>query len=182
MEVTETSLPGVLIVKPDVFSDARGFFMESYHRKRYREVGFEVDFVQDNISFSVQGTLRGLHYQYPHGQAKLIQVLQGEVFDVAVDIRAGSPAFGQWTGVALSADSKTQLFIPAGFAHGFCVLSDTALFTYKCSDFYAPASERGILWSDPAIGIRWPIQSPLLSDKDRRYPLLGEVASEHLPP
>jgi dTDP-4-dehydrorhamnose 3,5-epimerase len=182
MKIIETKLPGVLIIEPDVFGDSRGFFMETYHKERYRTIGINAEFVQDNTSFSTKGTLRGLHFQYPHSQAKLVQVFMGEVFDVAVDIRKGSPAFGQWFGVTLSSDNKQQLFIPVGFAHGFCVLSETALFSYKCTEFYSPADERGILWSDPDIGIEWPVKDPLLSDKDEKYPRFKDLNSENLPP
>ena len=181
MKVLETSLPGVLIIEPKVFDDERGFFMETYHEKRYREGGVDLSFVQDNFSHSVYGTLRGLHYQHPHGQAKLVQVLMGEVFDVAVDIRRGSPTFGQWCGEYLSDKNRRQLLIPEGYAHGFCVLSDTALFIYKCTDFYTPESERGILWSDPALGIEWPVDNPLLSEKDSNYQCLANVPVDSLP-
>ena len=181
MKVSEASLGGVLIIEPDVFGDTRGFFMETFHKKRYRELGIEVTFVQDNISYSVRGTLRGLHFQRPHAQAKLVQVLRGEVFDVAVDIRLGSPTFGQWTAARLSDKNRQQLFVPEGFAHGFCVLSETALVMYKCSDFYAPDSELGIFWGDPDLGIDWPVQHPLLSEKDSRYPRLKGLPVECLP-
>ena len=182
MKVLTTSLDGVLIIEPDVFGDQRGFFMETYQRQRYNAAGIETDFLQDNLSFSVKGTLRGLHYQHPHSQAKLVQVVQGEIYDVAVDIRRGSPTFGQWTGVHLSDENKRQFFIPEGFAHGFAVLSDTALFMYKCSDLYVPDSEGGLLWSDPDLGIDWPLSEPLLSDKDRRYPHLKDIPADRLPP
>ena len=155
--------------------------METYHRTRYREGGIPPGFVQDNLSFSCRGTLRGLHYQLPHGQAKLVQVLQGEVFDVAVDIRKGSPAFGRWTGARLSAQNRRQLFVPEGFAHGFCVLSETALFLYKCSDFYHPECEGGVLWCDPHLGIDWPIEDPVLSEKDREYLTLASISTDRLP-
>jgi dTDP-4-dehydrorhamnose 3,5-epimerase len=178
--VTATPLDGVIIVEPKVFGDQRGFFMETYHENRYKDAGISISFVQDNISFSVQGTLRGLHFQHPHGQAKLVQVLQGEIFDVAVDIRHGSPDFGRWTGVTLSADNRRQLYIPRGFAHGFCVLSETALFSYKCSDFYVPEAEGGICWNDPDLGIEWPVTNPILSDRDRTYPKLKEIAVDRL--
>ena len=181
MKVTATDLDGVLLVEPDVFGDHRGFFMEVYQTGRYREAGIPVAFVQDNISFSVRRTLRGLHYQHPHDQAKLVYVLYGEIFDVVVDIRSGSPSFGKWTGIRLSADNHRQLFIPAGFAHGFCVLSENALFAYKCSDVYYPQAENGIYWDDPDLGIEWPVDDPILSDKDRRYPRLKDVAVDRLP-
>lgn len=181
MKVSETSIPGVLIVEPRIFPDGRGFFFESYHRERYRQNGIGDEFVQDNVSSSVQGALRGLHFQSPHPQAKLVQVLSGEVFDVAVDIRAGSATFGQWTGIMLSSENKRQFYIPKGFAHGFCVMSETAVFSYKCSDFYAPECEGGILWSDPDLMIDWPVKAPLLSDKDSRFPCLKDVPRERLP-
>lgn len=181
MQVLKTSLPGTLIIQPDIFKDTRGFFMETYHREKYAAEGLDHPFVQDNLSYSTHGTLRGLHYQYPNAQAKLVQALKGEIYDVAVDIRHGSPAFGQWVGVHLSEDNKHQFFIPQGFAHGFCVISDTALVVYKCTDFYAPESEKGILWSDPDIGIDWPVKVPLLSPKDSQSPCLKDIPSECLP-
>lgn len=181
MKVIETALPGVLIIEPRVFPDGRGFFFETYHRERYRQHGINDEFVQDNLSYSVKDTLRGLHYQLPHSQAKLVQVLSGEVFDVAVDIRVGSPAFGQWTGVILSSENKRQFYVPKGFAHGFCVLSETALFSYKCDDFYAPNCEGGVLWSDPDLKIDWSVKMPLFSDKDTRYPCLKDIPRERLP-
>jgi len=164
-----------------VYGDARGFFMETWHQQRYAAAGLPASFVQDNLSWSKKGTLRGLHFQHPHAQGKLVFVLQGEVFDVAVDIRNGSPTFGQWVGVTLSADNKRQLFLPAGFAHGFCVTSETALFAYKCTDFYHPQAEGGVIWDDPGLGIEWPIDTPLLSAKDRSYPRLTELPPERLP-
>lgn len=181
MNVIPTSISGLLILEPKVFGDSRGFFTETYHRKRYQDAGIDRFFVQDNLSFSVQNTLRGLHFQIQHPQAKLVQVLSGEVFDVAVDLREGSPTFGRWEGVCLSEENKRQLFIPEGFAHGFCVLSDTALFFYKCSDFYAPEDEGGILWSDPDIGIKWPVNTPLVSEKDQRYGFLKTLSPNQLP-
>ncbi len=181
MDVVETSLKGVFVIEPNVFEDRRGFFMETYQRNRYGSAGIHADFVQDNLSSSVRGTLRGLHYQHPRAQAKLIQVLSGEIYDVAVDIRRGSPFFGQWVGAALSGENRRQLFVPEGYAHGFCVLSEKALVLYKCTDFYAPESEGGILWSDPALGIAWPIREPLLSDKDRGYAPLKDISLDRLP-
>jgi len=181
MKVLKTSLEEVLIVEPQVFSDSRGFFMETYHKDRYEQNGIDVVFVQDNFSSSVQGTLRGLHYQFPNAQKKLVQVLKGEVFDVAVDIRMGSPTFGKWIGVYLTETNRRQLFIPEGFAHGFAVLSSEAVFLYKCSDFYAPRSEKGIIWNDPDLNIEWPIAEPILSEKDMQYPRLQDVNSEGLP-
>ena len=181
MKLVPTELDEVLVIDPQVFEDPRGFFMETYHRKRYEELGIREIFCQDNLSFSSRNTLRGLHYQFPHAQAKLVQVLQGEIFDVAVDIRRGSPSFGRAVAVTLSERNRRQLFIPKGFAHGFCVLSETALFAYKCSDFYASDCDRGVLWSDPAIGIRWPVEEPLLSAKDQSLPLLKDISPERLP-
>ena len=181
MNVLRTELDGVLVLRPKVFGDDRGFFLETYHRIKYGELGITVEFVQDNLSSSRKGTLRGLHYQNPHGQAKLVQVLAGHVFDVAVDVRKESKNFGRWVGVHLSSENKRQIFIPEGFAHGFCVLSDTALFSYKCSDLYAPECERGVLWDDHDLAIDWPISKPLLSEKDARYPRLKDVPVAWLP-
>jgi len=181
MKITRTRLPGAFIIEPRVFPDGRGYFFESYNRERFFLHGIRDEFVQDNVSFSVKDALRGLHYQSPHSQAKLVQVLSGEVFDVAVDIRAGSPFFGRWEGVILSSENKRQFYIPAGFAHGFCVLSDTAVFSYKCDDFYAPDCEGGILWSDPGLGIDWPVKTPLLSEKDKAFPYLKDIPRERLP-
>jgi dTDP-4-dehydrorhamnose 3,5-epimerase len=181
MKVIATSLPDVLIIEPRLFNDKRGFFMETYHQERYTEAGIGSIFVQDNLSHSSRGTLRGLHYQHPHPQAKLVQVTRGSIYDVAVDVRRGSPTFGRWTGVDLSDENHRQLFVPEGFAHGFCVLSDSAEVIYKCSDFYTPEAERGILWSDPGLDIDWPVNTPLLSDKDRQFPCLGDVSSDNLP-
>ncbi len=181
MKVETTALDGVLIVEPDLFQDKRGFFFETFNRKRYAEAGIDRVFVQDNLSFSTKGTLRGLHFQISHPQAKLVQVVEGEVFDVAVDIRKGSPTFGKWAGTHLSGDNKIQFFIPEGFAHGFAVLSETALFMYKCSALYDPADEGGIIWSDPEIAIDWPVTDPVVSEKDQRYPRLAELGHEQLP-
>jgi dTDP-4-dehydrorhamnose 3,5-epimerase len=181
MKIIPTALPEVLIIEPKVFNDQRGSFMETYHQNRYLEFGISGNFVQDNLSHSVRNTLRGLHYQLPHAQAKLIQVIQGEIFDVALDIRRSSATFGKWTGAYLSDARPSQLFIPEGFAHGFCVMSETAKVMYKCTDLYAPDAERGILWSDPDLDINWPLETPLLSEKDSQYPCLRDVPSEHLP-
>ncbi|VEN74290.1 dTDP-4-deoxyrhamnose-3,5-epimerase [Candidatus Desulfarcum epimagneticum] len=170
MNIQTCAVPGPLIIEPDVFGDPRGFFMETYHRKRYEKAGIPHVFVQDNLSFSAKGVLRGLHFQKTRPQAKLVQALAGEVFDVAVDIRPGSETFGKWEGTLLSDKNKRQFFVPEGFAHGFCVISETALFAYKCSDFYDPEDEGGILWSDPDIGIDWPVENPVVSEKDRRLP------------
>lgn len=175
MNVIETDLPGVLIIEPKVFPDARGFFVETYNKDRYVSNGILPEFVQDNLSFSTRGVLRGLHYQNPHAQGKLVFVLQGEVWDVAVDVRRDSAHFGQWTAVTLSSDNKKQFYIPPGFAHGFCVLSETALFTYKCTDFYHPECDGGVRWDDPTIGIQWPIKDPILSAKDKALPLLEDL-------
>lgn len=180
MEVIATKIPEVLLINPTVYQDQRGFFFENYHLKRYREHGIQVHFVQDNHSRSVKNTLRGLHYQVSPGQAKLVRVVVGEVFDVAVDIRFGSPTFGQWVGHLLSAKDKKQMFIPAGFAHGFCVLSEVAEFEYKCSDYYDPTKERGIRWNDPEIAIDWPVSKPVLSEKDKNSLYLREIEKDFL--
>jgi dTDP-4-dehydrorhamnose 3,5-epimerase len=181
MKVIETELDGVLIIEPEVFNDARGHFLETYNQNRYRECGIISDFVQDNLSFSKKGTLRGLHYQYPKGQAKLVNVAHGKVYDVTVDIRKGSPSFGKWFATHLSEENKRQLFIPAGFAHGFYAVSDYAVFTYKCSDYYAPDCEGGVLWSDPDLSIDWPVKDPLISAKDAQNPLLKDILVKNLP-
>lgn len=181
MQVETTKLPGLLIIEPAVYGDERGFFLETYSRDRYSEAGLPSDFVQDNLSLSAKGILRGLHLQHPNGQGKLCSVLEGEVFDVAVDVRVGSPTFGQWLGLTLASENKRQLYVPPGFAHGFCVLSERAMFSYKCTDFYSAPSELGIAWDDPEIGIDWPIQSPLLSDKDQQNLRLREIPAERLP-
>ena len=181
MEVMNTEIENVLIIAPKVFEDPRGFFMETFNGRRYAEAGIGEVFCQDNLSFSSKNTLRGLHYQFPHEQAKLVQVLQGEVLDVAVDIRQGSPTFGRSVTATLSERNRRQMFIPKGFAHGFCVLSETALFIYKCSDFYAPECDRGVLWSDPALDIGWSVKEPLLSAKDEGLPLLKDIPLYQLP-
>jgi len=181
MKVTPTSLPDVLIIEPHAFEDKRGFFMETYHQKRYEQFNIPCIFVQDNLSHSARGILRGLHYQLNYPQAKLIQVINGAIFDVAVDIRQGSPTFGKWTGIHLSDKNRCQMFVPEGFAHGFCVLSETADVLYKCTDFYAPDDEGGILWSDPNIGIEWPIADPILSEKDNNYSRLKDIPEGQLP-
>jgi dTDP-4-dehydrorhamnose 3,5-epimerase len=176
-----TTLPEVWELRPEVFRDPRGFFTETYHQASFAELGIRETFVQDNHSGSGRGVLRGLHYQLEHGQAKLCRAAEGEALDVAVDIRAGSPRFGKWTSVRLSAALRNQIFIPAGFAHGFLALTDQVQFLYKCSDFYNPADEHGIIWNDPQIGIDWGILSPLVSEKDGKYPRLAEVPKEFLP-
>ncbi len=169
MNVVATDLEGVLIIEPRVFADARGFFFESYHADRYAAAGLPARFVQDNNSCSAPGTLRGLHYQLRRPQGKLIRVLRGAIFDVAVDIRRGSPAFGRWVGVALSADNKRQLYVPPGYAHGLCVPDEESEIEYKCTDFYAPEDEHGVAWNDPTVAIAWPVSNPLLSERDRAY-------------
>jgi dTDP-4-dehydrorhamnose 3,5-epimerase len=179
MIVKETPLPGLLVIEPRVFRDDRGFFWETHHASRYAEAGIADPFVQDNVSRSTRGTLRGLHYQLKRPQGKLVWVVHGEVFDVAVDIRNSSPTFGKWFGLRLSGEEPKQLYIPPGFAHGFCVLSESADFAYKCTTFYSPDDERGIIWSDPEIGINWPIAEPLLSAKDQRFSRLREVIPAH---
>lgn len=178
---TELELPGVILVEPRVFNDPRGFFLETYHGKKYEQAGIMDPFVQDNHSHSKRGTLRGLHYQLKSPQGKLIYVVSGSIFDVAVDIRKGSPHFGKWVGVSLSAENRRQLFVPRGFAHGFCVLSDQVDVIYKCTDFYAPDDEYGIFWSDGDLGVDWPIGDPVLSEKDNRNPKLADIPEEHLP-
>jgi dTDP-4-dehydrorhamnose 3,5-epimerase len=176
MQIESLPLPGVLVVEPRVFADARGFFMETHQKQKYAAAGIAAEFVQDNLSRSCRGTLRGLHYQLRHPQGKLVQVFDGEVFDVAVDVRRDSPTFGRWSGTLLSGENRRQLWIPPGFAHGFCVLSESALMFYKCTDYYHPEHERTLLWNDPAVGIEWPLDSePILSDKDRRGLPLDEV-------
>lgn len=172
MRIITTSLPGVLVIEPEVFSDQRGWFFESYRADRYAAAGLPDRFVQDNHSRSVAGALRGLHYQLAHPQAKLVRCVRGAIFDVAVDIRRGSPSFGQWVGVELSEENKRQVYVPPGFAHGFCVPSVVSEVEYKCTERYHPGDEFGVLWNDPAIGIRWPVERPLLSAKDAGYPRL----------
>jgi dTDP-4-dehydrorhamnose 3,5-epimerase len=174
MKLTSTDIPGVVVIEPDVFRDPRGFFMETFHAGKFRSQGLPDAFVQDNQSRSSRGVLRGLHYQLQHPQGKLVRAVNGEVFDVAVDIRQGSPFFGRWVGVVLSDKNLQQMYIPPGFAHGFCVLSEQADVVYKCTELYAPGDEYGIAWDDPDIGIEWPQLDIQLSDKDRRNPRLSE--------
>lgn len=181
MNVMMMDIEGVLVLEPKLFGDARGGFMEIWNRDRYMEAGLCAEFVQDNVSLSSKGVLRGLHFQHPQSQGKLVQVLQGEVMDVAVDIRVGSPTFGQHVSCLLSEENHRQLYVPEGFAHGFCVLSETALFLYKCTDFYNPQAEGGILWNDPALEIDWPISAPLLSERDSHFPCLQDVPRDLLP-
>lgn len=182
MKVIETGIQGVLVIEPKVFGDTRGFFMETYQSERYAQYGIAADLVQDNLSYSRYGVLRGLHLQYPHAQGKLVQVFSGDVFDVAVDIRRGSPTFGRWFGVNLSGENKRQLWVPPGFAHGFCVTSDEALFGYKCSDYYHPETELSVRWDDTDIGIEWPLDGePDLSSKDLDAAMLRDIPAERLP-
>jgi dTDP-4-dehydrorhamnose 3,5-epimerase len=177
----DTPLPGVWELQPKVSRDARGFFLETYHQKKFSELGIPNVFVQDNQSRSAKGTLRGLHYQLNHPQAKLCRVIEGQALDVAVDIRLGSPTFGKWAGVLLSAESQNQIFIPAGFAHGFVALTETVQFLYKCSDFYDPTSEYGIVWNDSDLAISWGVSDPLVSEKDAKYPTLAALQREFQP-
>jgi dTDP-4-dehydrorhamnose 3,5-epimerase len=180
MNVITCDIPGLMVVEPKVFGDGRGFFMETWNRQRYREAGLDWDFVQDNVSLSRRGILRGLHFQNPAPQGKLVFALQGEVFDAAVDLRRSSPTFGRWYGLHLSAENKRQFFIPPGFAHGFAVLSETALFAYKCTEFYTPQHELTLAWNDPDIGITWPLENPQLSDKDLRGVRLKDLPPDRL--
>ena len=175
MEFEQTKIPEVILIKPTVIEDHRGFFMESYHIEKFKLGGIDCTFVQDNYAKSVQNTLRGLHFQVKYPQAKLLRCLKGKVFDVAVDIRQGSPFFGKWVGEELSEDNKYQLFIPQGFAHGYYVMSETAEIAYKCSEIYHPQDEQGILWDDPDIAIEWPVKNPILSKKDKHWPLLKDL-------
>ncbi|MEB3103754.1 dTDP-4-dehydrorhamnose 3,5-epimerase [Ferviditalea candida] len=177
MNLSETKLQGVYIIEPDVFGDARGFFMETYNRNRFYEQGIDVEFIQDNHSLSVEtGVIRGLHYQLnPKAQTKLVRVAAGAIYDVVVDIRKSSPTFGQWTGVILSEANKRQLLVPKGFAHGFCTIVPNTQVLYKVDEYYSPEHDRGILWSDPKLGIDWPASNPILSDKDRRHPILEDA-------
>lgn len=181
IKVVQTDIPGVIVLEPVVHRDSRGFFLETYHIEKYRDAGISGTFVQDNHSCSRKGTLRGLHYQLRNPQGKLVYVARGEIFDVAVDIRRGSPTFRRWVGVNLSAENRRQLYIPEGFAHGFCVISEAADVFYKCTDLYAPGDDYGILWSDASLAINWPVSAPLLSDKDAGNPLLADVPEENLP-
>ena len=181
MKIIEASLPGVLIIEPQVFKDPRGYFYESYNDAKYIKAGIRANFVQTNVSQSAKGVLRGLHYQWPNPQGKLVSVLEGEVYDVAVDIRRGSPTFGQWMSAMLTADNHRHLWIPEGFAHGFCVLSERATFTYQCTTLYDGAADAAICWNDAQIGVDWPISQPLISDKDAKAPLLANVPVDRLP-
>jgi dTDP-4-dehydrorhamnose 3,5-epimerase len=177
MRFQPTAIPGVVLIEADVMGqdDPRGPFFEVYHEGKFAAAGLRAPFVQDNHSRSRRGTVRGMHFQHPHGQVKLVRVVSGEVFDAVVDVRRGSPTFGRAVWAVLSAENRRQLWVPAGFAHGFCVLSETADFVYKCSEVYSPADERGIRWDDPDLGIPWPVADPLLSARDERFPRLAEV-------
>lgn len=179
MQITEGPLPGLIIIEPKAFKDNRGYFYETFQRKRYEDIGIP-PFVQDNFSHSTRNVLRGLHYQLPNPQGKLVYVTRGSVWDVAVDIRQHSPTFGQWFGVHLNDENHKQLYIPPGFAHGFCVLSDEAHFHYKCTDYYTPDAEQGIIWNDEKLNITWPVENPILSPKDEIYPCLHELSHEKL--
>ncbi len=175
MEIRETALPGMYLIEPRVFADERGFFMETYHQAKFAERGIALPFVQDNHSRSSRGTLRGLHYQIEHAQGKLVRAIRGEIYDVGVDLRRDSPTFGQWIGEYLTEENKRQLYVPPGFAHGFCVVSEIAEVTYKCTDLYHPEHERSLLWNDPQLGIDWPIADPILSTKDAAGLLFSEA-------
>lgn len=181
MKVTPMNLPEVLLIEPQRFGDARGYFIETWRQERYQAAGVGLPFVQDNLSRSAHGILRGLHLQQPNAQGKLVYVLEGGVFDVAVDVRVGSPSFGKWTGAVLTSDDHRQLWIPPGFAHGFCVTSETALFAYKCTTAYSAADEVGVLWNDPALAIAWPVADPKLSGKDSVLPRLADIDRARLP-
>ena len=175
------TLPEILRIEPDVFSDNRGYFLEIYQTRKYVEHCISATFVQDNSSYSKKGVLRGLHYQLNRPQGKLVYVVQGEIFDVAVDIRIGSPTFGRWVSDILSSENNHQIFIPEGFAHGFCVLSDNTHVMYKCTDFFDSASDRGIIWNDPLLQIEWPLEHPILSNKDLTYQSIEQIPLEELP-
>lgn len=181
MKLIQTDLPGCVVIEPAVFGDARGFFYETWNAERFGAEGLPTRFVQSNVSSSSRGVLRGLHYQWPRPQGKLVTVLEGEVFDVAVDIRCGSPTFGRWAGVLLSTENKRQFWIPEGFAHGFAVLSERALFSYLCTEVYVPQADAGVRWNDPGIGVDWPVTEPTLSAKDTASPFLADIPAERLP-
>lgn len=181
MKLIETDLPGCIVIEPRVFGDERGFFYESFNAQRFADAGLHLQFAQSNVSASTRGVLRGLHYQWPNPQGKLVSVLEGEVYDVAVDIRRGSPTFGRWTAVMLTAENKRHFWIPEGFAHGFAVVSERAVFTYQCTTVYDAAADAGIRWNDAALGIDWPVADPQLSGKDAVAPFLADVPAERLP-
>ncbi|AOR24773.1 dTDP-4-dehydrorhamnose 3,5-epimerase [Clostridium taeniosporum] len=182
--INETKISGLYVIEPEVFKDERGYFMETYNKKPFLKAGLDMNFVQDNESKSTKGVLRGLHFQKEHSQGKLVRVIKGEVFDVAVDLRYGSPTFGKWESIILSETNKKQFYIPEGFAHGFLVLSDEAIFNYKCTDFYAPGDEGGIMWNDPDINIKWPlekIEKLIISEKDKVYPQFKDINFKKYP-
>lgn len=179
MNITTTPFKDLLLIEPRIFHDERGYFYEMHQQDRYKHHGLPV-FVQDNLSLSKKNVLRGLHYQHPHAQGKLVHVAQGEVWDVVVDLRKSSPTFKQWFGVTLSDRNHMQMYVPPGFAHGFCVLSETAHFVYKCTDYYDPANEHGIRWDDPQINIPWPVANPITTPKDQHFPTFAEIPHEHL--
>jgi dTDP-4-dehydrorhamnose 3,5-epimerase len=182
MKIIETDLPGCVVIEPQVFGDSRGFFFESFNRDRFAEHGLTVpEFVQGNVSSSARGVLRGLHYQWPKPQGKYVSVIEGEVWDVAADIRRGSPTFGRWTAVVLSAENRRHFWIPAGFAHGFVTLSERAVFTYLCTETYDREADAGVRWNDGDLAIDWPVSDPVLSDKDAKAPCLADIAPERLP-
>lgn len=181
MKIVDTDLPGCKIIEPQVFGDSRGAFYEAWNKPKWAAAGLDLDFVQSNVSVSERGVLRGLHYQWPQPQGKLISVLEGEVYDVAVDIRRGSPTFGQWTAVVISAENKREFWIPEGYAHGFVVLSERAVFHYLCTAPYLREGDAGIRWDDARLAIDWPVSAPLLSDKDERAPFLNQIAPDRLP-
>jgi dTDP-4-dehydrorhamnose 3,5-epimerase len=178
VRVMKTDIPGLVLIEPDVYRDPRGFLLETFHASRYVDAGIPGPFIQDNYSHSLRGTLRGLHYQEPHAQGKLVMVMDGAVYDVVVDIRKGSPSFRKWYGTDLSAENRLQVYVPPGCAHGFCVISDHASFLYKCTDYYAPHDEHGIIWNDPSLAISWPVATPILSAKDRMHKSLTEMDPE----
>jgi dTDP-4-dehydrorhamnose 3,5-epimerase len=181
VKINQLAIPGVFLIEPVCFEDNRGYFMETFHQQKYKKSGIDQAFVQDNHSHSSQRVLRGLHYQLRHPQGKLIYAVTGTIFDVAVDIRRSSPTFGKWTGAELSAENKRQIYVPQGFAHGFVVLSKSADIIYKCTDLYTPGDEYGVLWSDPEIGINWPVENPILSQKDLDNPALNQISEIYLP-
>lgn len=181
MRIIETGLPGCVVIEPVVFDDERGAFFEGWNADRYDQAGIRARFLQSNTSTSIRGVIRGLHYQWPRPQGKLVSVLEGEVYDVAVDIRRGSPTFGSWEAVILSADNRRQLWIPEGFAHGFAVLSERAVFSYLCTDVYVKEADASVRWNDGSIGVDWPVSDPLLSPKDSAAPLLADIPEERLP-
>lgn len=180
MKIQRTDFEGLVYIEPKVFGDNRGWFYESWNRERFYEIGITEDFVQDNLSFSCKGVLRGLHYQKPYTQGKLVSVIEGEVWDVVVDLRKNSSTFGKWQGFTLTGNKKEQLYIPKGFAHGFCVVSETAIFQYKCTDKYSPGSEHGIIWNDSTLNIPWPAKDPIISEKDKKYPCFSELTDNLL--